>query len=531
MRPKTLVKNILGELPYTAEMYWILRQRGKKTFSRFNLDTLKAHLPELVSQVTPYAESAVPKKKVFIFASMHSWITHATLVGLTLRGLGYDVTLGYLPYGDYDKPISRFDLRRQDLYAHRVLKIAQPILKTISLLEVRQAHDLPAELSRALEQVTIIDTQYIRQREDVTGKEPIYRLREERNLESARRALTYFQENRPDVVIVPNGMVQEYGAVYETARFLGIPTVTYEFCEQDQRTWLAQNQQVMFFNAVEPLWAARRTRKLDQAQRTWLESFLLARQGLTTGDKFAHLWQKADREGSAKIRAILGLDDRPVVLLPTNVLGDSATLCRTVFSQSMTDWIERVIPFFASRPEVQLVVRIHPAETWTVGPSISEIINKVLPNLPPHIHWIGPSEKINTYDLMEIADLALVYTTHAGLEMATRGIPVLVSGKAHYRKKGFTLDADNWDEYFDVLNQALNSIPARLTPEQLELAWNYAYVFFAEYPRPFPWHLEKIWPSLKKRPLTYVLSPAGRSRYEATFQQMAGTPMDWMNLQ
>ena len=80
----------------------------------------------------------------------------------------------------------------------------------------------------------------------MTGKEPIYLLRQERNLEAARRAYAYFQENRPDVVIVPNGMIQEYGAVYETARFLGIPAVTYEFGEQDQRIWLEQNQRVMY---------------------------------------------------------------------------------------------------------------------------------------------------------------------------------------------------------------------------------------------------------------------------------------------
>jgi hypothetical protein len=51
-------------------------------------------------------------------------------------------------------------------------------------------------------------------------------------------------------------------------------------------------------------------------------------------------------------------------------------------------------------------------------------------------------------------------------------------------------------------------------------------LFFAEYPRPFPWHLEKIWHSLDRNPLAYVLSPEGRSKYEATFQQMAGLPMD-----
>jgi hypothetical protein len=150
---------------------------------------------------------------------------------------------------------------------------------------------------------------------------------------------------------------------------------------------------------------------------------------------------------------------------------------------------------------------------------------------------IGSKEKVNTYDLMEIADLALVYTTTAGLEMATRGIPVLVSGKAHYRKKGFTLDADTWEEYFSTLDHALTNLRSsagsstgtnnRLTTEQIERAWNYAYCFFAEYPRPFPWHLEKIMADLEQRPISYILGPEGRATYEATFQQMAGAPIVW----
>ena len=176
-----------------------------------------------MADVKPFSEFALPGKKVFFFASWHYWIIHTTLCGLTLRGLGHDVTLGYLPYSDYDKPISRFDLRLQDLYARHVLEKAQPLLKTVSFLDLKPAHEIPAELSKAVEQVTVFDTQYTLQREDVTGKEPIYLLRRQRNLDATRRAFAYFQKNRPDVVIVPNGMIQEYGAVYETARLLGIP--------------------------------------------------------------------------------------------------------------------------------------------------------------------------------------------------------------------------------------------------------------------------------------------------------------------
>ncbi len=536
MNGKTLVKELLGELPLTAEIDWLLRYRGKKIKSRFNLDALAEHLPEIMAQVTPHAESAPSGRNIFFFASWHYWIIHTVLSGLTLRGLGHDVTLGYLPYSDYDRPISRFNLRRQDLYARHVLKGAHPLLKTVSFLDLKAERAIPAALSQAVERITFYDTQYTLQREDVTGSEPVYHLRQERNRDAACKAFACFQKNRPDVVIVPNGMIQEYGAVYEAARCLDIPTVTYEFGEQDQRVWLGQERLVMF-HLTDELWAARQKRKLNAEQRAWLESFLAARQGITSGEKFAHLWQKASRAGGDKVRATLGLDRRPVVLLPTNVFGDSATLGRTLFSQSIAEWVTRLVSFFADRTEVQLVIRIHPAESRSVGPSIVDTIRQAVASLPEHIRLIAPQEKVNTYDLMEIADLALVYTTTAGLEMAVRGIPVLVSGNAHYRKKGFTLDADTWDEYFAVLDAALADLRGspgsstgpgqRLTPEQVARAWNYAYCFFAEYPRPFPWHLEKIWSSLEKRPLSYVLSPQGRAEYEATFQQMAGARIGW----
>jgi hypothetical protein len=527
MSARTKIKELLGELPFAADFFWLMRNPKKKPFSRFNLELLNENLPQLVSEVLPHTQTAPHGKKVFFFASWHYWITHTALCGLVLRGLGHDVTLGFIPYGDYDKPISRFDLRHQDLYARHVLMKAQPMLKTISFLDLEPAGEIPAALVRAIEQVTVFDTQYTLQREDVTGTEPIYLLRHTRNLDAARKAFEYFQKKRPEVVIIPNGMIQEYAAVYETARFLNIPAVTYEFGEQSQRAWLGQDCLVIH-HITDELWAKHKERKLDTNQRNWLENFLAGRQGLTTGKEFTHLWQKTLCQGGEKIRCSLGLDERPVILLPTNVLGDSATLGLTVFSQSMTEWLQRVIPFLAGMPEVQVVVRIHPAETWTVGPSVAEIIHQVLPELPSHIHLIGPREKVNTYDLMEIADLALVYTTTVGLEMATRGIPVLLSGKAHYRKKGFTLEADSWEEYFAKLDAALKDLPAcRLTLQQLEQAWNYAYCFFKEYPRAFPWHLEKIAADLEKTSLAYVLSPEGRSEFETTFQQMVGEPISW----
>ena len=247
----------------------------------------------------------------------------------------------------------------------------------------------------------------------------------------------------------------------------------------------------------------------DQLER--MRSLFMARQRGALWENFARLWQDTPAEGGDKARAALGLDNRPVVLLATNVLGDSLTLGRQVFSQSMAEWISRTVQYFAGRPDVQFIIRVHPGEVLTHGLSMVDVVKQVLPKLPEHIRLIGPKDKVNTYDLIEVADLGLVYTTTVGMEMAMCGVPVIVSGQTHYRGRGFTYDPESWVTYFKLLGQILAKPSAfRLTRTQVESAWEYAYRFFFEYPRPFPWHLVRVWEDYKARPLSQVCGPEGQ---------------------
>jgi capsule polysaccharide export protein KpsC/LpsZ len=218
-----------------------------------------------------------------------------------------------------------------------------------------------------------------------------------------------------------------------------------------------------------------------------------------------------------------------VALLATNVIGDSLTLGRQVFSDSMTKWLARTVLYFAGKPAVQLVVRIHPGELITKGPSVAEVVQNALPGgLPDHIHLVAADAAVNTYDIVEIADLGLVYTTTVGLEMAMSGVPVIAIGQTHYRGRGFTLDPDSWQAYFDLLECVLeNPQEHRLNREQVELAWEYAYRFFFEYPHPFPWHLVHLWEDLGEWPMERVLSEEGQDRFGNTFRCLAGEPVDW----
>jgi hypothetical protein len=352
-------------------------------------------------------------------------------------------------------------------------------------------------------------------------------MREERNLDIAGKMYQFLSSYQPDVVIVPNGTIQELGVVYRVARYLNIRTVTYEFSDQRQRIWLAQNDEVMR-QETDDLWQAKKDKPLTDEQLEKIKSLFMARQHATLWENFARMWQGTPAQGGEQARKVLGLDDRPVVLLATNVLGDSLTLGRQVFTRTMAEWISRTVQYFAGRPDIQFIIRVHPGEVLTHGLSMMDVVHQVLPKLPEHIRLIGPKEKVNTYDLIEVADLGLVYTTTVGLEMAMNGLPVIVAGQTHYRDRGFTQDPDSWVTYFKLLGSILEKPQEyRLKREQVQAAWAYAYRFFFDYPRPFPWHLVRVWEDYKVRPISYVFSPEGRAEYADTLHYLSGTLMDW----
>lgn len=522
------VKRILGGIPFTAELYWLIRQRGKPINTRFSLRGLQENIPQILPAVAELRKGAPAGKKVFIFATLHYWIEHAALVGMSLAAQGHKVTMGYLPYADWQKEINMFDLRRQNAYARKVLEQAGPMMDVVSFLSARAPYvPLPPDLVEAVKEVTLYDTQYTLQVEEVDTESEIYKLRFNRNRDIAQAALAWLRQSRPDVVVVPNGTIQELGVFYRVARHLKIPTVTYEFSDQRQRIWVAQNNQVMRQD-TNGLWQAHHENQLTEQQMERMRSLMMARQRGSMWENFSRMWQGVPTEGGKQARERLGLDERPVVLLATNVLGDSLTLGRQIFSKSMAEWISRTVQYFIGRPDVQLVIRVHPGEVLTHGQSMVDVVHEVLPRLPENIRLIKPKDEVNTYDLIEVADLGLVYTTTVGLEMAMSGVPVVVAGQTHYRNRGFTHDPDTWVSYYKLLGQILEHPDEhRLSVDQVKLAWQYAYRFFFDYPLPFPWHLVRVWEDYKARPLETVIKGSCQPMYERTFRYLTGEPIDW----
>lgn len=525
------IKTYLGQFPLSAEIYWDVLGRQKTWLSHYELDGIKSVLPEAVAEVQAYQRKTEEPKKVCIFATLHYWIEQSVLVALALAGQGHDVTLAWLPYAEWDKEINLFDLRKQDLYTQDVLKPAAQVMRVDSLLKASLAAGkfarLTPQLQQIVEQVSDYDTQYTLQIEETDTSSPLYQLRLSRNAQAASALYDWLRAEKPDLLIVPNGTILEMGVAYKIAKVLAIDTVTFEFADQQERIWLAQNDEIMSHNTRD-LWRGLGYQALPEKAKHALMELFGARKNARLWGSFARQWQQTPIQGGASVRESLKLDERPLALLATNVLGDSLTLGRQRISETMAEMIVKTVAYFIQHPEAQLMVRVHPGELKTHGTSMVEVLESAYPSLPENIHIIRPEDKTNTYDLMEIADLGLVYTTTVGMEMAMSGLPVIVTGKTHYAEKGFTLDPSSWSDYEAMLNKVLaDPKAARLSDAQVEQAWLYAYLFFFEFSLPFPWHILWLKDDFKQRPISYVLSEEGQQKYGHTFAYLVGEPLDW----
>jgi hypothetical protein len=527
------LKHFLGRIPFTAELAQILRPVSGDLPCGYRLDQLTAVLPDWIESVSPIRQGQTPyrKKRLLILASLRWWLEYGIALGLLLSGLGHDVDLAYIPYRKWWEPAELFDLRRHRYYLQRGLAPLKGLLK-LRDLSTYPNWSLSEALAHEIDEQSRIDVQYTLQRETISVEEngpdhALYLLRQRRNRVAANAALQLLPGNQFDAVIIPNGSILEFGAFYRVARHLEVPAVTIEFGEQRERIWLAQNDEVMRLDTSD-LWKLKKDFPLSEWQLEEVKTLYQARRGGKVWANFGRQWQSGKSEGASAVLQELELNpEKPIALLCTNVVGDSLALGRQIFTSGMADWLAKTVQHFAKRSDVQIVVRVHPGEMLGAGHPSVEIVQQALSEMPPHVFVVPPDSRINTYDLIELAHIGMVYTTTVGLEMAMSGIPVVVSGMTHYRNKGFTYDPMTMSEYFATVDQLLREpIGRRIPQEKIDLSWTYAYRFFFEYPFPFPWHLIHFWSDIQNRPIEHVLSDS-TDRYARTIDAFLGIPIDW----
>lgn len=171
---------------------------------------------------------------------------------------------------------------------------------------------------------------------------------------------------------------------------------------------------------------------------------------------------------------------RSIGLIP-NLKWDIASDDPGIVYPTVREWVFDTIDFVSKRPDLQLIIRLHPHQPL-IGRLAAALIATTYPALADNITVIPGESPVNTYSLMEQCDTVTVWGSTTGLELAARGVPVIVAGPAWVRGKGFTMDPRTKQEYFELLGGP----PLRLRPDSstIERARRCAYHFFFRHMLP-----------------------------------------------
>lgn len=182
----------------------------------------------------------------------------------------------------------------------------------------------------------------------------------------------------------------------------------------------------------------------------------------------------------SKIAEEIGVDfSKPCIGMLTNVVWDAQLHFPANVFSNMMEWTIQTIRYFEKRTDLQLLIRVHPAEMRGTLPSrqtVVDEIRKIFPVLPKNVFVIPPESPVSTYATMLQCDSVIIYGTKMGVELAAVGMSVIVAGEAWVRNKGVTLDADSRDGYFRLLDQL--PLGRRLDEATLRRARQYAFHFF-----------------------------------------------------
>ena len=278
-----------------------------------------------------------------------------------------------------------------------------------------------------------------------------------------------------DVVSANHGIYTPQGIVGEVARARGVRVVNWNPAYRRHCFVFSHGDSYHHTMITEPV-STWETLALTPERRQTIVSYLQDRRQ-ASGD---WIWfNKAEDSSLGELRAKLGLDERPLVVALTSVVWDACLHYESNAFESLADWTLQTIDYFRGRPDLQLVIRIHPAEVTGFVKSrarMAEIIAARFPELPANVKVVPPEDQLSTYSLMDHADAVLLYSTKTGIEASAQGLPVVVAGEAWIRNKGFSQDATSPDSY----RRILDGLPfrRRLAPPERERALRYAYHFF-----------------------------------------------------
>ena len=286
-----------------------------------------------------------------------------------------------------------------------------------------------------------------------------------------------FSKKNYDHVFINHGIYVPQGVIIDTAKVNNLKVSTWCFAYKKNSVWVSPNDTYHreLINEDEVKWNNFDfTKEIENK----IDEYLKSRQ---TGQNDWEFYFDNPNFNIDKYFQKRQIDpQKPIITLATNMLWDAQVYFPTNFFKDMLEWLYFTIDYFIKRDDLQLVIRIHPAEANKTKKSIQRLeenLKEKYPDLPKNIFVVTPEDSVSTYAILEKSNCLLVYASKIAVEAAAMGVPTIVAGECFLKNKKISIDVKTKTEYLNILDN-LPFLKNFITKEKLDRAKKYAYHFW-----------------------------------------------------
>lgn len=255
-----------------------------------------------------------------------------------------------------------------------------------------------------------------------------------------KKIRTLFNTFSFDYLVVPGGISLSSGIFHSESKRINLRLITFDsgvdilqFCSSGVASHLDDLPNAL--QTIYKTYTKETCKTLEKAGKALLQ------------DRIGGIDRFAYQKNSSYMST-----DFNYVLLILNVPWDSAALLQLKYFKNQYDWVIKTIQFIILKTNNKIIIREHPAD---IGDNKSNTNYKKLIyeyfGDNNRIIFIRAEEKVNTYGLINQADLVVVNTSSVGLECALIGKKVITVSNPYYSKAQFVYSPDTLLNYFNCL--------------------------------------------------------------------------------
>lgn len=472
--------------------------------------------------------SQLSNEEVTILAVYTAAISFYSATALILKEMGYAVTLLIHPRATGDGSVP--DPVNQILIENESEKLVTTLgkfgLKVVLLNRYEEAVDLDGKLMECIDRQSSADVQ-------TASMNPVLNLeckeiadqlkfRKRENISFAKRFVSYVRASECSHYIIDSGSWAEYGAAFSILRGADKQITCMAF--RNQRGYVVVSKNSPFTELdVEDEWRQMEKKELIEGERHQARRSSNELSERSFYEREAYFsFQTEDKLSVAEVRSryFINSDKFTVLILP-NVAWDTTMLIDrpNIIFDHHADWFVNTVEYFKSRNDLNVIIRPHPAErVFKCEHNTQTLFLANSGNQFNHLKMIDTSSTVNTYGLVDAADLIVFYTSDIGWEAVVREKTAMAGGRGPSWGKGITHDSKTREEYFLTLERLIGGEVSQ--PELLqrkERAERFMFLYLHKIPLAYPFPNGSFWSEECEVLLNEILN--GReTKFDETFR-------------